>query len=152
MEHSLTILRAMALIVALSLSSCYSSSNNTQTTDRSAVDSELQIAQSEIQEEFEMFRSEKENRLMGYNRTIDEIEQHIENEPDSNVRGRLEAELNEYKATHRELQSELNNYEMTNEEHWKNFKDSFTSKIDNLGNSLDDLFTRASTGLTLNPY
>ena len=89
---------------------------------------------------------------MGYNRTIDEIEQHIENEPDSNVRGRLEAELNEYKATHRELQSELNNYEMTNEEHWKNFKDSFTSKIDNLGNSLDDLFTRASTGLTLNPY
>ena len=78
---------------------------------------------------------------MRYNRNIEEIKQRINNESDSEHRARLQARLDEHEAKHRELRRDMDNFEISGRENWDDFKNSFSSRMDDLGDSLNNFFS-----------
>ncbi|PKD44328.1 hypothetical protein [Rhodohalobacter barkolensis] len=148
MKHSISLLATLTLIAGFILSGCDSPSNKMQDAETSVIeaDRDLEIAKSEVEAELKMYRAENDERIMEYNRTIGEIKKKIENESDTDIKVKQVEKLAEYEATHRELEREMDNYKATGRENWDDFKDSFSSRMDDLENSLDDFFT--TSGIT----
>jgi len=111
---------------------------------------DMEIAKSEMEAELKIYRTENADLIMKHNKTISEIKQKINNESDPEVRARLETRLNEKEAKHRELKREIDNYRVSDNENWNNFKDSFSSKMDDFGDSLDNFFSSSRTATSRN--
>ena len=152
MKYLIIIVTTITLIAALVLSGCDRQSNKVERAETSVIESErdLEIAKSEVEAEYKIFRTENEERMAEHNRTIREIKQEISNESDREERVRLERKLEEHEATQRELKREMDNYEVSGKDNWKNFKDSFSSKMNDFGNSLDNFFSNSRTTSTRN--
>lgn len=148
MKHSLSILASVTLMAGLIFLGCESPSDEMQDAETSVIeaDRDLEMAKSEVEAELKMYRAENDERIMEYNRTINEIKQKINNESDMEAKVKLEEKLAEYEATHLDLEREIDNYKASGRDNWDNFKDSFSSRMDDLGNSLDDFFT--TSGIT----
>lgn len=147
MRYLTGILTTVTLIAAFALSGCDSSSNRMDTAETSEIETDRssEIAASEVQEEVRVFRLENADRFREFNRTTTEIERQIENESDEEVKDRLETKLDEFQNTQNELKREIDNYQASNNDNWDEFKDSFSSKMDSLGDSLNDFFSNAGT-------
>lgn len=147
MNYKIGILTTAAFVAALILSGCENPSNKMESAETSAIEAErdMEIAKSEVEAELRIYRAENADRIMEYNRTIDDIKQRIENESDDETRERLETRLDGYETTHRELKREVDNYTVTGKENWNAFKDNFSNKMDNLGDSLNDFFSTTTT-------
>ncbi len=87
---------------------------------------------------------------MRYNRNIEEIKQRINNEPDWEVRARLQTRLDKHEANHRELMRDMDNYEVSGRESWDDFKNSFSSRMDDLGDSLNYFFSTSRNTASIN--
>lgn len=148
MKHLLSILATLTLIAGFIFSGCDSPSSKMQDAETSVIEAnrDLEMAKSEVEAELKMYRAENDERIMEYNRSINEIEQKIENEPDMDIKVRMEKKLAEFEATHDELEREMDNYKASGRDNWDNFKDSFSNRMDDLGNSLEDFFT--TSGIT----
>jgi basic membrane lipoprotein Med (substrate-binding protein (PBP1-ABC) superfamily) len=148
MKHSISLLAILSLIAGIILSGCETPSNKMQDAETSVIEAnrDLEIAKSEVEAEIKMYRAKNDERIMEFNRTIGEIKKKLENESDTDVKDRVEEKLAEYEATHRELEREMDNYKATGRENWDDFKDSFSSRMNDLGDSLDDFFT--TSGIT----
>jgi hypothetical protein len=146
--NSIGILTTVTLIAAFVLSGCDSPSNKMEDAEISVIEAnrDLEIAKSEVEAEVRIYRAENAERIMEYNRTISDIKRNINNETDSEVRARHETRLEGFEATHRELKREMDNYSASGRENWDNFKDSFSNRMEDLGDSLDDFFS--TTGAT----
>jgi hypothetical protein len=151
MKHSISILTTLTLIAGFILTACDSPSNKMQDAETSVIeaDRDLEMAKSEVEAELMVYRSKNDERIMEYNRTIGEIKMKIENESDMDIKVRMEEKLSEHEATHRNLEREMDNYKASGRDNWDNFKDSFSSRMDDLGDSLDDFFT--TSGITSTP-
>lgn len=147
MKYSIGILTTVALFAAFILSGCDRPSNKMEDAETSVIEAnrDLEIATSEVKAELQIYRAENANRMVEYNRTIEEIKQKINNESDSEVRARHETKLERYEANHRDLKHEMDNYKVSGRENWDDFKDSFSDRMDDLGDSLNDFFSTAST-------
>ena len=152
MKYSIGILTTITLIAALVLSGCDNQSNKMQDAETSVIESnrDMEIAKSEVEAELKIYRTENAELIMEHNKTISEIKQKINNESDPEVRARLETRLNEKEAKHRELKREIDNYRVSDNENWNNFKDSFSSKMDDFGDSLDNFFSSSRTATSRN--
>lgn len=152
MKYSIGILTTVTLFAAFVLSGCDSPSNKMEKAETSVIEAnrDLEIATSEVEAELEMYRAENADRLIEFNRTISKIKQQIKNESDKEVRDRLETKLDGYEATQRELKREMANYKVSGRENWDVFKDSFSNRMDDLGNSLKDFFSTSSTASSTN--
>lgn len=160
MKYSMRILTTVTLLAAVVLSGCDSPSNEMENAETSVIEAnqdlekstqrDLESAQREVEAEFRMYRTENSERIEEYDQTINEIEQQIENESDSEVRARLETKLDEVKTTQRELKREMDNYEASGRENWDDFKDSFSEKMDDFGDSLDDFFSTSNPTSSVN--
>lgn len=152
MKYSIAILTTIALMAALVLSGCDNSDNKVQDAETSAIeaDRDLEIAKTEVEAELRIYRTENENRLAQYEQRIEEIKRDIDNESDAQRRAELEAKVDEHQATHRNLTRDMNNYRVSDRENWSSFKNSFTSRMDNLGDSLDNFFTGSNTRTNTN--
>lgn len=152
MKYSIGILTTVTLIAAFMLSACDSSSKKMDEAETSVIEAnrDLEIAKSEVKAELQIYRTENEEIIKKYNRTISEIKQKIENESDLEVRERLETKLNKLEESHRELEREMDNYQASGRENWDDFKDSFSSRMDDLGDSLENFFSNPSATLPTN--
>ena len=153
MKHSTGILTAITLIAVLVFTGCdrpSNQSNQMENAETSVIESnrDLEIAKAEVEADYQKYKLENQNRMSEYNRTIDEIKQEIENESDTEVRARHENRLQEYEVKHRELNREMDNYRISGRESWNSFKDSFSNRMDNLGDSLDNFFSTSGTTTT----
>jgi len=147
MKHSIGILTTITLIAALVLSACDNRSDSMQDAETSVIESnrDMEIAKAEIEAEYRIYKLENENRLDRYNRTIEGLKEDIRNESDQEAKARLETRHNEKVRKHRELKRELDNYNVSGRENWNDFKDSFSSKMDDFGDSLDNFFSTSRT-------
>ena len=146
MKNLIGILTTVTLIAAFILSGCDRPSDRSDRVEDAEVsvieaERDLEIATSEVEAEVRIYRAENSDRIMEYNRTIGDIKQRINNETDSEVKARYETKLDGYEETHRELKREMDNYSASGRENWNDFKDSFSNRMDDLGDSLDDFFS-----------
>ena len=150
MKYSTGILTTVIFSAALVLSGCDNPSNRSnqmQDAETSVIESnrDLEIAKAEVEAEYRIFKTENENQMADNSRTIEEIKEKISNESDSEVRARHEEQLQRHEATQRELKREMDNYRVSGRENWDNFKNSFSNRMDDLGDSLDDFFSSNTT-------
>lgn len=152
MKYSIGILTTVLLVTALVLSSCDNKSDKVDRAESNVAEAErdLEIAKSEVEAELRMYRANNTERIKEYNRKISDIEQRVENESDEEVREELEEKLDELKESHTELKREMDNYQASGRENWEEFKDSFTSKMDDLGDSLENFFSTPRATLPTN--
>ncbi len=150
MKYSIGILTTITLISALVLSGCDGQSNKVENAETSVIEAnrDLEIARSEVEAEYRIYRTENEERMVDNNRTIEDIKERISNETDSEVRARHETRLQEYEVKQRELKREMDNYNVSGRENWNSFKNSFSNRMDDLGDSLDDFFSTRNTPTT----
>ena len=153
MKYSTGILTTITLIAALVLSGCDGQSNRDnrmENAETSVIESErdMQVARAEVEADYRIFKTENEDRLVENNRTIEEIKERINNETDSEIRERHEAKLQEYEVKQRELKREMDNYNVSGRENWNSFKNSFSNRMDDLGDSLDNFFSSSNTTTT----
>ncbi|MFO7847525.1 MAG: hypothetical protein R6V27_13250 [Balneolaceae bacterium] len=147
MKHTAEILTTITLIAAFVLSGCDSQSNKMDETETSAIEAnqEMENATNEVKAELSTYRAENSDRIMEYNRTISDIKKEIRNESDSDIRDGHEARLTGFETTHDDLKREIDNYKVSDSENWGDFKDSFSDRMDDLGDSLDDFFSTSAT-------
>lgn len=147
MKYSIGILATVSLFAAFALTGCDSPSNKMESAETSVIEAnrDLEIAKSEVEAELRIYRAENEDRIIEFNRSISDIKQEIENESDDEVREDLEEKLNELEASSRELQREMNSYKASGKENWDDFQNSFSSRMDKLGDSLNDFFSPRET-------
>ncbi len=147
MKYSIFMVSTITLIAAFVLSGCDSPSNRMENAETSVIEAnrDLEMAETEVEADLLLFRAENEDKVMEYNRTISEIKQKIENESDMDVRVNLERKLDEYEVSLRSLNSEMNNYQASGRENWDEFKDGFSNRMDNLGDSLENFFSAPNT-------
>ncbi len=153
MKYSTGILTTITLIAALVLSGCDGQSNRDnrmENAETSVIESErdMQVARAEVEADYRIFKTENEDRLVENNRTIEEIKERINNGTDSEVRERHEVKLQEYEVKQRELKREMDNYNVSGRENWNSFKNSFSNRMDDLGDSLDNFFSSSNTTTT----
>lgn len=143
MRYSTGILTIITLTAAFVLSGCDSSSEEIEEAESSVVEAnqEFETAISELEAELQEFRADNQRQIEEYGQTINEIGQKIGNESDSEVKERLETKLDELEETHKELKREMDNYQASGKDDWKVFKDSFSDRMDDLGNSLKNFFS-----------
>ncbi|MAO64122.1 MAG: hypothetical protein CL666_03915 [Balneola sp.] len=113
-------------------------------------DRDLAIAKSEVEAEIRIYRVRHEEQVKEYNRTISTIKQKIKNESDSEIRVDLENQLDEYEDSLSTLKREMDNYKASGRDNWDEFKDSFSNRMDNLGNSLENFFSPPNTTTSSN--
>lgn len=148
MKYSTIIVTTITLIAAIALSGCDNSpSDRMENAETSQIEAnrDMEMAKSEVEAELRIYRAENEDRIVEYNRAIGDIKQRINNETDSEVRAELENKLEEHEATHRDLKREMDNYQVSGRENWDTFKNSFSNKMDDLGDSLNDFFSTDET-------
>ncbi|HAC15408.1 MAG TPA: hypothetical protein DCE78_05615 [Bacteroidetes bacterium] len=147
MKHSIGILTTLTLIAALVVSGCDSPSKKMENAKVETIEAnrDLEIAKSEVEAEFRIFKTENSTRINEYNRTMSDIKQKIQNETNRERRVVLETKLTQHETTHRELQREMDNYRVSGRENWDDFKLSFNEKMDDLDDSLDNFFSTPRT-------
>lgn len=152
MKYSIGIISTVVLFAALILSGCDRPSNDMQNGETSVIESDRdsEIASGEMVEEVRVYRVENAERFREFNRSTSDIDQQIRNESDGEVKDRLQTKLDEHEETQRELNRELDNYQASERDNWEDFKDSFSSRMDDLGDSLDDFFSTTGTTSTRN--
>lgn len=153
MKYSIGILATVSLFAAFALTGCDSPSNKMESAETSVIEAnrDLEIAKSEVEAELQIYRAENEDRIIEFNRSISDIKQEIENESDDEVREEFKEKLGDLEASSRELQREMNSYKASGKENWDDFQNSFSNRMDELGDSLNDFFSpREITSSTRN--
>lgn len=152
MKYSIITVSIITLMAALVLSGCESPSNKMEKAETSVIEAErdLEIAKSEVEAELRIYRAEHENEVKEFNRTISDIKQKIENETDKDVKVKLEKQLDEYDESLTTLKREMDNYKASGRENWDDFKDNFSNRMDDLGDSLDNFFSPNATTSSIN--
>ncbi len=153
MKYSIGILTTVILIAAFVLSGCDRPSHDRmQDAEVSVIESnrDMEVAKAEVEADYRIYKTENENQLAEHNRTIEQIKQDINNESNPEVKARHENRLERYETNHRELSREMDNYRVSGRENWNSFKDSFSNRMDDLGDSLDNFFSTNRTTTSRN--
>ncbi len=150
MKYSMKALAVVMLIAAFVLSGCDSRTDRMEEAEISAVESnrDLEIANSEMDAELQIFRIKHDGLMKENNRSIGQIKERIKNEADMEVRVRHEQKLAELEKENRDLKREIDNYKASEKEDWNDFKVSFNDKMNDLGESLKNFFSAGSTTTT----
>lgn len=136
------------LLFAFTALSCDSSPDDLEKAENSVIEAErdLDVAQSEIEAEIRMYRQEIANDIKNNNQAIAVIKDKIENEV-GEVKETYETRIEEIERNNDNLKRQIDNYHVTNRDHWNDFKEGFSSSMDDLGNSLEDFFTTTTTSI-----
>jgi transposase-like protein len=136
----------ITLISVLVISGCDNASNKMERAEVSVIESErdLEIAKSEVEAEVQIYRQEVSNDIMANNRAIAEIKERIQNE-DEAARADHNSRIAELELENREMKRKMDNYRVVDKENWSEFKEQFSSAMDDLEYSLDNFFSTATT-------
>ncbi|MDZ7755818.1 hypothetical protein [Rhodohalobacter sp.] len=127
---------------------CDKGSNDLELAEVAVIEAErdLEIAQSEIEANIGIFRQEIENKIMENNLTIADIKERIQDE-DAEIKAAYEVRIEKLERTNSEMKRKMDNFRYTSRDNWDDFKDKFSSSMDDLGNSLNDFFSKTTTSL-----
>lgn len=147
MKYSSIITTAIVLISVLILQGCDRPSNRMDSAETSVIESDrdLEVATSEVNAEVQIFRNEIEEKITENNRLIAEIREKIRNETDMEVKARHELRLEAFEEANRELKRDMDNYRASTSADWSEFKDDYSDRMENLGDSLRDFFSPSNT-------
>jgi len=146
MKNSTFAITMFAIIFAFTAQSCDRSSDKMERaqTDVIEADRDLEIAQSEIEADVQIYRQKTATDIRNNNLTISNIKDRIQNE-DQDTRAAHQTRISELEKENNDLKRKIDNYRVTNRNNWDMFKDDFTSSMDELGNSLDNFFSRTTS-------
>jgi septal ring factor EnvC (AmiA/AmiB activator) len=146
MKKSIFVFTTITIMFAFVALSCDRSSDKVERAQTSVIEAEkdLSIAKTEIEADARIYRNEMANEIKKNNTAISNIKQKIQNET-SETRAAHEVRIAELERTNNDLKRQIDNYRVTNRDNWNTFKNDFSDSMDNLGNSLDNFFTRTAT-------
>lgn len=146
MKKSLIVITTLALLSVFVMQACNRSSDDLEKAEISVIEAErdLEIAQSEIEAEVRMYRQETANKINKHNAAIAEIKRKIQDEK-AEIKAAHEVRIAKLESTNDDLKRQIDNYSISNSDSWDDFKEEFTSSMADLGNSLDNFFTKSAT-------
>lgn len=132
---------SIALICAL-LISCDSDTDTTNETQEGIAETEQRMneGQEDLQEEYNTFREGANDQIQANEERINELKQEMEN-AEGDVRQRNQERINELEQKNDSLQTELEGYQIDTQEDWESFKEDFNSTLNEVGNSIEELFS-----------
>jgi len=148
MKKSMYLITTLALTFAFFVQSCDRPDNQMERAQTDAIEAErdMEIAQSEIEADVRIYRQEAANDIRDNNRAIADIKRKIQDE-DAETRAAHEVRIEELERKNSDLKRQIDNYRVSNRDSWDNFKGEFSSSMDNLGDSLDNFFSRSNTNV-----
>lgn len=146
MKKSIYFITTILISFAFIAQSCDRSSDQMENAETTVIEAERdrEIAQSEIEADVRIFREETSNKIRENNLAIAEIKREIQDE-EGETRAEYNERITELERENNDLKRRMDNYSITNRDHWDEFKNDFSSSMDDLGNSLDDFFSRTTT-------
>lgn len=146
MKSSTFVITIFAAMFAFTALSCDRPSNDMERAQTDVIEAErdLEIAQTEIEAEVQVYRQETASDIRDNNLAIANIKQRIENE-DQESRATHHTRIAELEEENSDLKRKIDNYRISDRNHWDSFRNDFSSSMDNLGNSLDNFFSRSTT-------
>lgn len=148
MKKSIISITTITIVFAFTALSCDSSPDRMERAQTSVIEAErdLDIAQAEIESEVRIYRQETANDIRENNMAIAVIKVRIENE-EGEAKATYKKRIADLERNNVNLKREIDNYRVTNSDHWNDFKQNFSSSMDDLGNSLDDFFPITTTSI-----
>jgi len=146
MKKSIIAIATLTLLSVFSIQACDRASNDMERAETDVIEAErdLDIAQTEIEADVQIYRQEMAGEFRDNNVEIAEIKDKIQHE-DADVKAANEVRIAEYERTNNDLQREIDNYSVSDRDNWDNFKDQFSSNMNDLSNSLDNFFSRTTS-------
>jgi len=146
MKKSIFVITTLTILSVFVTLACDRASNDMERAETTVIEAErdLEIAQTEIEAEVQIYRQETANDIMENNLAIAKIKEDIKDE-DAETKAAYEVRIADLERTNKDLKRQIDNYSITNRDHWDEFKKDFRSSMDDLGNSLGDFFSRATS-------
>jgi len=145
MKKSTIVITTITMMFAFTALSCERSDKMERAQiDVIEAERDLSIAQTEVESEVRIFRQETANDIRKNNLAIADIKRRIQDE-DAESRAAHQVRVTELERKNNDLKRQMDNYSVTNRDHWESFKDQFSTNMDDLGNSLNNFFSRSST-------
>jgi len=148
MKKSIFVITTFAIMFAFIAQSCDRSADKLERAQTSVIEAErdVDIVQSEIEADVRIYRQEMANEIRENNRTIADVKRKIQNE-EPETRAAQEVRIAELEGDNSDLKRQIDNYRITNSDSWDTFKEDFSTSMGNLGDSLDNFFSRTTTSL-----
>jgi hypothetical protein len=145
MKKSILLITTITIMFAFVVQSCDRPDNQMERAQTDLIEAErdLDIAQSEVEADVQIYRQEVANDIRENNLAIADIKSKIQVE-DAERRAALEVRIAEIERNSSDLKRQIDNYRITNRDNWDDFKDQFSKDMNDLGDSLDDFFSRTT--------
>jgi hypothetical protein len=145
MKKSILLITTITIMFAFVVQSCDRPDNQMERAQTDLIEAErdLDIAQSEVEADVQIYRQEVANDIRENNLAIADIKSKILVE-DAERRAALEVRIAEIERNSSDLKRQIDNYRITNRDNWDDFKDQFSKDMNDLGDSLDDFFSRTT--------
>ena len=156
MKNIQLIVISIAIATAGLFTGCDFYADRVESAELSKIEAEreLDITQSEIQGEIQIFRREMADKIMENNRSVADIKRKINsgdrwsaakidrkiNRGDSSVRVTQEARILDLQLENREMKRSIDNYSDLSRYNWDTFKKEFKEDIEELGISFNTFF------------
>jgi TolA-binding protein len=146
MKNSILLITTFTILFAFTALSCDNSANKMERAQTDLIEAErdVNIAQAEIEADVRIYRQEMADDIRENNVAIADIKREIQNE-DPESRAAHEVRIAELERSNSDHKQRIDNYSITNRDSWDSFKKSFSSSMDDLGNSLNNFFSRSTT-------
>lgn len=150
MKYSIRSLTIITLIAASALTGCENKSRDMDRANAALVEAEkdLNDAQNDVQAELQRFRADMSERTEEFDNKIRVIKRKIRNESDDEIKDDLEEKLDELENSYDEMKQDIRDFNSSERSDWDRFKEDFTDKMDNIGDSIDDFFSEDLTKST----
>jgi hypothetical protein len=148
MKKSTFVLTTITMMFAFTALSCDRTADRMERAQTDVIEAErdVTIAQAEIEADAKIYRLEMASEFNENNSAIANIKERIKNE-EPEVKASHEVRIRDLDRTNSNLKRQIDNYTITNRDHWDSFKEEFTSAMDELGNSLDNFFSRPTSSI-----
>jgi hypothetical protein len=148
MKKSTIVITTITMMFAFTALSCDRTADRMERAQTDVIEAErdVTIAQAEIEADAKIYRLKMASEFNENNSAIAMIKERIKSE-EPEVKASYEVRIRELDRTNGNLKRQIDNYTITNRDHWDSFKEEFTSAMDELGNSLDNFFSRSTSSI-----
>lgn len=126
------------------LTSCESSSEKVKSSevDLLKAEQDLEKANAEYKKDVEAYRIETKNKIDSNNKQIVKFKSRIDSK-DKDKKEEYNKQVEKLERKNQKMKSKMNNYKADSKDNWESFKTDFNREMDELGSSINTLFTRS---------
>ncbi len=146
MKKLIFLFATIIIMFAFIAQSCDRSADKMERAQTELIEAErdVSIAQAEIEADVRIYRQEVTNDIRENNLAIADIKRKIQDE-DQESSAVHQIRIDDLERANNDLKQRIDNYSVTNRNSWDTFKENFSNSMDDLGNSLDNFFSRTGT-------